>query len=177
MKRGEKGFTLVEVAVALGIMTLITGAAYMATFQVVHGTERSKGDITTMRQVQNTGYWLSRDVQKAESVTIDSLTYPDFIFIAWTERDYINDDVHHSATYYFEDVSGNIKNLKRHHWSSGGVDEYTLVAQYIYYDLADPGGTSSASYTSPTLTVKLVSQFSDAEEMREYKINRRTNFY
>ena len=173
----EKGFTLVELAVALAIMALVGLGAYMTTFQVIHGTERSSSDITAMRQVQNAGYWLSRDAQKAESIKTTGLTYPDFIFIAWTERDYINDDVHHSATYYFEDVSGTIKNLKRQHWSSSGLDEETLIAEHIYYDPADPSDTSTASYANPALTVKLVSIFGDAEEVREYQISRRTNFY
>lgn len=177
MKLGERGFTIVEMAVALAIIALLGSAASMATYQVIHGTERSNSQMTTMRQVQNAGYWISRDAQIAESIKTDGLTYPDFIFIAWTERDYQSDDIHHSATYYFDGLSGGVGKLMRHHWSSAGLDEETLVAEYLYYDPGDPANTSGASYQSPVLTVKLVSLFGDDREIREYKISRRTNFY
>ncbi len=34
--------------------------------------------MTVVRQVQNAGYWLSRDAQMAQSVNADNLTSPDF---------------------------------------------------------------------------------------------------
>jgi len=175
MKQGEKGFTHIELIVAITIIALISGATAMATFQVFHGTERSNNHMTAVRQVHNAGYWISRDTQMAQSVTTDNLTLPDFLVLSWTERDYADEPTYHSVTYFFEDLTDGIGKLKRSHWSSAGANEQTLVAQYIYYDPDDPDDTSEASYQSPALTVQLTALFEETKETREYRINRRPN--
>jgi len=81
---------------------------------------------------------------------------------------------HHSATYFFEDLTDGIGKLKREHWSSAGASEETLIARYIYYD---PGvdNTSNASYLNPVLTVQLTALFEETRETREYQITHRPN--
>ena len=41
MKPGEKGFTYVELLVAITIVALVSGAAAIAIFQIFKGTERN----------------------------------------------------------------------------------------------------------------------------------------
>ena len=176
MKLGEKGFTLIEFLVSITIIVLASGAAGAAIFQVVRGTESNNNHITTIRQVQNAGYHISRDAQMAQSVTADGLTSPDFLVLNWTERDYVDDPTYHSVTYFFEDLTDGVGKLKRSHWSSTGINEQTLVAEYIYYDPDAPDDTSKASYQSPVLNVQLTSLFEKTRETREYKINLRPNF-
>ena len=175
MKRAEKGFTLLELVVAAAIIALASGAAGIATFQVFKGTERNNNYMTAVRQVQNAGYWISRDAQMAQSVTAENLTAPDFLVLSWTETDYTDDPAYHSVTYFFEDLTDGIGKLKRNHWSSAGANEQTLIAEYIYYDPVDPDNTSKASYQSPALTVQLTALFEEIRETREYMINRRSN--
>ena len=175
MKRAEKGFTLLELVVAAAIITLASGAAGIATFQVFKGTERNNNYMTVVRQVQNAGYWISRDTQMAQSVTADNLTLPDFLVLGWTEWDEAGEPTYHSVTYFFEDLTDGTGKLKRSHWSSAGANEQTLLAEYIYYDSDDPDNTSKASYQSPVLTVQLTSLLEGASETREYRINRRSN--
>ena len=176
MKQGEKGFTLVEFLVATTIIVLATGAAGAATFQVFKGTERNNNYITAVRQVQNAGYWISRDAQMAHSVNADNLTSPDFLILNWTERDFADEPTYHTATYFFQDVTDGIGRLKRSHWSSAGADEQTLIAEYIYYDPDDPDNTSKAIYQSQALTVQLTALFEEILETREYRISCRSNF-
>ncbi len=176
MKLGEKGFTYIELIVALAILTLIGSATATATFQVLRVTERNNDHMTVVRQAQNAGYWLSRDAQMAQSVTADGLTSPDFLVLNWTERDYVDDPTYHSVTYFFEGLTDGVGKLKRSHWSSTGINEQTLVAKYIYYDPDDPDNTSKASYQSPVLNLQLTSLFEKARETREYRINLRPNF-
>ena len=177
MKQGEKGFSTIELLIALFIIGLIGFAATTTIFQVITCTERSNNHMTAVRQVQNAGYWISRDSQMAESVATDNLSAPDFIFLTWTERDYDGgDSTYHSVTYFFEGLSGGIGKLKRNHWSSIGANDDILVAEYIVYDPDDPVNTSNVSYQKPVLTVKVMALFEDASEAREYQASRRQNF-
>ena len=175
MRNGEKGYTLIELIVATTIIVIITGAASIAIFQISKGTEVNNIHLTAVRQVQNAGYWISRDARMAQSIETDNLTPPNFLVFNWREWDADNEEVFHTSTYSFEDLTDGIGKLKRAHWSSAGVNQQTLIAEHIYYAPGDPGDTSQASYQAPVLTLQLTSRVDDAMEMREYRIKHRPN--
>ncbi len=178
MKPGEKGFTLVELLLVVAITAITSVAAGAAIFQVFKGTEHNNDRITAVRQVQNAGYWISRDAQMAQSVTTsnltDNLTPLDFLTLNWTEYDAAGAPIYHSANYTFDNLTDGIGTLKRIH-ESAGASEATLIAQYIYYDLKDVDDTSKAIYQRPVLTVQLTAVSGKTRETREYKIKRRPN--
>ena len=174
MRRGESGFTLLELLVAVSIMFVLSGAAGAVTFQTLKGAARGNGYMAAVRQVENAGHWISRDAQMADGIKTDGLTWPDFLVINWVERDYVHDEIYHSATYYFEDFSGNMGKLMRRHWSSDGANETALVAKDIYYDAVHPNETK-AHYVGLLLTVKLTSIVGEKHETKEYKIVPRPN--
>ena len=176
MIQSEKGISTIELIVACAIIGLIGSAASMSIFQVFNVTEKSNESLKISSQVQNAGHWISRDTYTADSIIADNLSSPDFVVLNWTERDYVNDDIYHSITYFFDELSGGIGNLKRNHWSSAGEDQDILVAKYISYDSDDPVNTSNVSYQKPVLAVKLTALYGDADETREYRISRRQNF-
>ena len=176
MRQAENGFSLIELLVVTAVVVLIAGAASMTVLQVVKGTESSNDRMTVGNQVQNAGYWISRDAQMAESLTVDNLTPADFLVLKWTDWSYDENSIYHSVVYSLEDISGGIGKLKRTHQDSVGTDEQVLVAEYVYYNPSDPDNTTEASYESGVLTLKLVAVFGDAEEAREYKIYRRPSF-
>ena len=176
MKQGEKGFSFIELIIAIGIMALISGAAAIATFQVFKGTERNNDYMTAVHQVQSAGYWISRDTQMAQGVKTDNLTSPDFLVLSWTVWDDNNDPIYHTATYFFEDVTDGVGKLKRRHWSSSGANEQTLIATHIYYAPDGPDDTSNVSYQDSVLTVQLTALSEKIMETREYKISHRPNF-
>ena len=175
MKQGEKGFSTIELIVVLSIIALIGLAATMTTFQAINVTARNNSHMTAVRQTQNAGYWISRDAQMTESVVTDNLSFPDFIVLTWTVWDDSDNATNHSVKYFFEELSNGIGKLKRNHWSSAGLNQDTLVAEYISYDPNDPVNTSNVSYQDPVLTVKLTALFGDASETREYRISCRPN--
>ncbi len=175
MKRGEKGYTFIELIVALGIIVLVGGAAAMTTFQVFRGIDHNNAHNLVVRQVQNGGYWIGRDAQTALSVSADNLTAPDFLVLAWTIWDDDGEPTYHTATYYFEGLNDGVGTLKRRHWSSDGASQQTLIAQHIYYDPADPSRTSRVSYVTPSLTLQLTALFEQNIETREYIVTHRPN--
>ena len=173
MKLGEKGYTLIELLVAITITALVSGVAGAAIFQIFRNIERNNDHMTVVHQVQNAGHWISRDAQMAESVITDNLTLPDFLILNWTEWDDAGDSIYHSATYSLEDLTNSIGRLKRSHWSSAGANEQTQIAEYIYYDPNDVNDTSKASYQNPVITVQLTALFEESMETREHKIKHR----
>ncbi len=177
MKPGERGYTLIELLIAITITVMVAGTAGIAIFQVLRNTERNNDLITAVRQVENAGYWISRDAQMALGVTVtENLTLPDFLGLSWTEWNGEGDPIYHSANYTFEDLTNGIGQLKRTYGSSTGARAQTLIAQYIYYDPDDADATSNTSYQNPVLTVKLTAVYEGATESREYKVKRRPGF-
>ena len=178
MKLGEKGFTLIELIIAIAIIGVASGAASLAIFQTFKGIERNNNYMTVVRQVENAGYWLSRDALMADSINADNLTPPDFLVLTWREWDSDNKAIYHVATYSFpfEDLAGGIGKLKRTHWTLARGDEVTLVAKHIYYAPGDPDNTTKASYDTPELIIRITALIGDDRETREYRVSRRPNF-
>lgn len=177
IKRDQRGFTLIEILVALAIVALIAGAATVATFQVINGTKRSNDHMTAIQQVQNAGYWISHDTLMAQSVvTVDDPETPEHEFVTLHWADWEEDGEVHKIVYTFQDMADGLKKLKRTHWINDVRSEQTLVAEYV---------DGSASFTEQDgvwkLTIKacLGTQTETGEyeitETREYEINPRVN--
>jgi len=183
MKRSESGFTFIEFLVVMAIVAIIAGAAGATTLQLFASTERSNDHMTAVRQVQNAGYWISRDALMAES-TDNVTTPPDFLILRWTEwdKDKKKPSIYHSVTYSFQDLSDEIGKLKRQHLiHDADGDEIgnktTLVAEYIYYNPDDPDNTTKANYENSVLTVQIAAAIGEANEIREYRVWHRPDFY
>jgi len=173
MGKRQSGYTLIELMVAISIMAIASIAAGMAIFQVMGGTEDNNDHMTTIHQVQNAGYWISRDVQMSVSVNAtDDLSFPGFLQLGWTEWDDEGTPIYHLTEYILEESSENIYSLKRSHSYTGGETEEMMVAGYIFYQ---PGAdyTSDSSYDDPVLVLSLTSIYNDFRETREYRIKRR----
>jgi len=165
MKLGEKGFTLVELLVAITIMVLASGAAGAAIFQIFRGTERNSNHMTAVRQVQNAGYWISRDAQMAQSV---NLTSPNFLMLSWTEA---NSGDEYQVVYTLENMPGSeLKELRRNQSINGGGSTATLVAQYIDSDLEK----TTCESANGTLTLTVMATVGEGapmqSETRTYKL-------
>ena len=72
MKQREKGFTLIEVIVAVAISGIIMVAIAMTTVTLLTNHQRSTNQNVVLPQVQNAGGWISRDVQMAKDVIFDN---------------------------------------------------------------------------------------------------------
>jgi prepilin-type N-terminal cleavage/methylation domain-containing protein len=193
MKRSERGFTLIEVLVVIAIVAIISAAATMSTFQVFNVTRRSNDHMVTIRQVQNAGYWISRDALMAENIVVDNQTPSNFLVLTWTEWSYEPGGVstYHEVTYSIEVLPDEIPKIWREH-STYDADqepiesEQTLIAEYIYYDSEDPENHTDTEATyeppdeapdqAPVLTVQITSSLGEASETREYRVLPRPDF-
>jgi len=177
MRLKEQGFNLIELIIALSIMVLAAGAAGAATFQIIQNTERNSNYMTVVRQVQNAGHSISRDAQMALAITTENLTLPVFITMTWREDAITEDPIYHSTNYTIENLSNNIGTLMRRHSTSEGVNEESLIAQYIYYNTSDSANTTQANIQGRILTIQLAAFFEGSSETKEYRIKRRPNTF
>jgi prepilin-type N-terminal cleavage/methylation domain-containing protein len=174
MNKNESGYTLIELLISITLITVTVAIAGAVIFQVLRGTNSNSDRMTAVHQVQNAGFWISRDAQMAVSVnTTDELSVPEFLHLGWTEWDDEGSPIYHSVHYTFEDLTEGIGTLKRNHTTTAGLDEQTVIAEYIYYDPDDLSCTSNTSYDSVVMIIKLTSIYEDNVETREYRIKRR----
>jgi prepilin-type N-terminal cleavage/methylation domain-containing protein len=92
--KNQKGFTLLELLLALLIGALITSGITAAIFQVVMGSARTNNHMIAVRQVQSAGYWVSRDAQMAQTVAPAESDQDGFpLTLKWTDWDFTSNEI------------------------------------------------------------------------------------
>ncbi len=174
MKKGERGFSTLEMIVGLGISVVIGAATLGGTGQLWNGAGNGGDYLNAVNQVQNAGHWIGRDSRTAEAIATDNLSASEFVVMNWTNYEYgATDDVYYTVTYYFSGMSQNYGDLKRRHWDSVNGNVETLVARNIYYNEADPSGTSLATYLNGVLYVRLARLSGNTTETRVFYMDGR----
>ena len=122
LKTNQKGFTLIEILIAVAIVGLIAAGAAGATVQIVQSTDTT-AHMLAVRQVQTAGYWVSTDALQARNVTAPGPTgFP--LNLQWTDSESHN----HNMTYTLEPMDGLYK-LQR---SDGATN--IVVGRYLTDD-------------------------------------------
>jgi prepilin-type N-terminal cleavage/methylation domain-containing protein len=84
--KGQKGLTLLELIIAIAITSLITGGIAMIVYQIYTGSTRSANHMVAVREVQDTGYWLSEYAYSAQNATITGVSgFP--LILQWVNFD------------------------------------------------------------------------------------------
>jgi prepilin-type N-terminal cleavage/methylation domain-containing protein len=117
LQRSQKGFTLVEMTIALAITALITGVLVSALSQTVAISWAGKKHMEAVTQVENALYYLNRDVQAASVISTTTAGY--WLVITRTDGSLVNYRIVSPA-------HGNPVYLQR---SQSGSD--LVVARYI----------------------------------------------
>ena len=80
LRRNQKGFTLIEIVIAVAIAGLVVAAAAGAVVQLIQSQDTT-AHMLVVRQVQQAGYWLSTDALQAQNVSANTTT-------AWGSEDF-----------------------------------------------------------------------------------------
>lgn len=139
--RGQPGFTVIEVIVALAITSIIGLGATMITGQVLTQSGTNRDYTTASRHTMNAIYWISRDAQMSQDRTLGGASgFP--LTLVWTEWD----NSQHQVTYSIED-----DRLTRSSTVDGGEPVETLVAQYVN----SVSENTTCAFSDRVLTVKV----------------------
>ena len=121
LRKGQSGFTLIELLVAIAIVGIITLGITMTISQIWTINIGASNHMIAVRQVQQAGKEVSKDVLQAQNVACEC--NPVFALnLTWTDSNGDKKDV----IYTIED-----DRLRRSQSVNDGVPTVTYVAQYL----------------------------------------------
>ncbi len=176
MTHSENGFALLDQAVAIALIAMISLAATMFTFHALHTAAQTDARIAVDSNVQNAGDWISHDAYMADDVITTNLTPPTILILKWTDWSYGSSSTYYSSTYSVDNTIDGIGQLNRRLQSSSGVDQRTQVASHVYFLPDDPSNSTRVTYQVPVINITIVTRLGDASQERTYQICRRPNF-
>ena len=127
MRQQQKGFTLLEIVVTIGIVGAIVMTVALAVTTLLANSQQPTTRQILLQQVQQAGYQMPRDIQMSSNVTLSGPNgFPCTINIP-VDQNPSND---YSVKYLFDSDK-----LKRQQYdSSGNLTAETLIAQYVDTD-------------------------------------------
>ena len=84
INKNQRGFTLIELVIVLGITSIILGTVYMAFFEVVTYNTRDTYRMTAIKEVEHAIYRITLDVQMTQSVS-GNLTAANGLTLNWVD--------------------------------------------------------------------------------------------
>lgn len=102
----QKGLTLIELIIAIGITSVVLVAATGTVYQLLSGNSHNSNAMTATRNVQQAGHWISNDMLMADYVEISLPDQPpqenttvDVFSIYWFDYDEFGLEYEEGGTY------------------------------------------------------------------------------
>jgi|GEM_PF-845508 len=170
-----RGFTLVELLIALAIGSLVVVGALSVLYQITILVPKAQNNMLAVRQAQNAGYWINRDGTAAQIITptpnLFTLSAATPLVIS-----HVDWDATKTTTTYFVDAQ---HRLQRQIVVTSEKTGSVISSQQI--QVSDSIASITAQYNQPIasnarkiLTVTITAQVGSANETRVYQISPRS---
>jgi len=158
----QKGFLLVELVIVISISALVVGAAVAVWLQLSSVSARNSDYVVAYSQVQNAGYWFSRDaLQITQEPIIINPAPSELVSLTLDWVDWEGNA--HQVVYTLEGASGELRRTV-----DGGSP--ILVAQHI------DSTKTSCTWDEGMLTLEITAQVGERIASRTYKVEPRAFF-
>lgn len=149
----EKGFTLLELLVAIPIVVFVVGASSMAIITLMRVGPSSTNWAYALRQVQNAGYWISRDAQMSQGTITVGDGNP--TFLTMTVPQDANPAHNKQIVYDFQDIASLSSGLKlvRNDGNTIMIAEYISIPTSPVYNSGNRTLTFTIRATSGNVPV------------------------
>jgi prepilin-type N-terminal cleavage/methylation domain-containing protein len=168
--KGEKGYSFIELLIAISVSAVLAIGAGMTTFQIFRSSKQNNDWNVAVRQAQSLGQWVSQDALMVNTIDIgDDPGTEDVEFISLFWKDWENGDTY-NTDYIWLDSIDSLKQLSRKQvtYDINGVEinnTTSLVADNVY------SATLTPQTNSWRLTVETRS--GTRSVTREYEISQR----
>jgi prepilin-type N-terminal cleavage/methylation domain-containing protein len=156
LKKSEKGFTLLELIVAISIAAFVTAAASMTIVTMMRLSPQNNNWAIALRQVQDTGYWISQDVLMSQTIVLGSGS----TYLTLTQPQTTSPPK--TVVYQWQNMSGGERLLR-----NDGTNT-TMIAEYI---TSHPQPDYSSD--NRTLTFSITATFGNVPVTRQYEATQR----
>ena len=155
----QNGFGIVEIAIVLALTGILGVGITTFTAQTITETKRSSIHMQEIQQLENAGYWVSRDVQMSQNVTPGpNAGFP--LQLNWIDENHNT----YQVTFNMTDSK-----IQRSLIENGGAPLLTLIAQSI-----NPNPTlTNCNYTNGLLTFNVTATLGTWSTSRAYQIKKR----
>ncbi len=117
----QKGFTLVELLLAVAILGLVVSVISISIIQIITGTERNNVKIIALADIEHAAAWLNQDLPMAQTTNLvfgnpTDLVAGDTLTLSWTDY-YGGEAITHQRQYYvsstrlMRDSDGQVANI------------------------------------------------------------------
>lgn len=165
LKVGEKGFTLLELVVALSIAALVVSASSMTVITMMRLAPKSTDWAIALRQVQTAGYWISQDVQMSQGEILIDPAVDTFLTLTVPRQD---PDPDITIDYEFVDLNG-VQWLVRTVSTGGQTAVATDISDTDADYIDDPddqnGGTLTFTITATSGTAAVTRQYETLQRL------------
>ena len=127
MKQRQKGFTLIEIVLATGIVSAIVVVVAMTITTLLMNSQQANTQQILLQQVKNAGYQMPRDINMASNMTLGSPNGFPFTINIPVDQD---QNHNYNVKYLFDSD----KLTRQQFDSSDNLTAETVIAQYVDTD-------------------------------------------
>ena len=158
-RHGQRGYTLVELIVGLTLSGMLATAVTVFALQTMKVSDTSGDRMQALMQVENAGFWMGRDVQMSENVTLgQSAGFP--LRLVWEDSDNNTFEV----TYSLDGTD-----LNRTLVENGGDPARVLIAR----DVATAPSSTNVTRSGGMVVFSVTSNSGDVDVSHTYTIQPR----